>query len=117
MTDLIACLGTDSKLWEYAQKLIEGESWGNVFLICGDELANFNCKREIKKIIADTKQPLPLLISQIKKELDGKILDTEAAVNLTLGTGKEHMAVIAALLKLGLGIRLVAYTTEGVREI
>ena len=33
------------------------------------------------------------------------------------GTGKEHMCVLAALLKLGVGVRLVALTKEGVQQL
>ena len=44
-------------------------------------------------------------------------LITEAAVNLISGNGKEHMAVISALMKLGLGIRLIALTPNGIKEI
>ena len=46
-----------------------------------------------------------------------KIKDSEVAVNFVSGTGKEHMALLSALLKLGIGIRLLALTKEGVTEI
>jgi hypothetical protein len=49
--------------------------------------------------------------------LKDKIKGTEVALNLVSGTGKEHMAILAALLKLGVGIRLVALTKEGFKEI
>jgi len=38
-------------------------------------------------------------------------------LNIVSGDGREHMAIISALLQLGLGIRLVALTKEGVRVI
>ncbi len=123
MTDLVVCLGTETKAWEYARRLIEGESWGKVFLIADADAAGtdgktgFKCKREVFFVTADTKLPLPKLTEQIRKMLDNKIADTEVALNLALGTGKAHMAILSALLKLGLGIRLVAYTPEGVREL
>ncbi|MBI2575570.1 hypothetical protein HYV82_06820 [Candidatus Woesearchaeota archaeon] len=123
MTDLIACLGTETKAWEYARRLIEGEAWGQVFLIADADAAGtdgktgFKCKREVFFVTADTKLLLPQLTEQIRKMMDSKIADTEVALNLALGTGKEHMALISAVLKLGLGIRLVAYTPEGVREV
>ena len=41
----------------------------------------------------------------------------ETAVNLISGDGKEHMALLSALLKLGVGIRLIALTKEGVKEV
>lgn len=118
MTILIACLGTDQRTHEYMQRLAEGESWEAIFLIADNDGKNtFKCGREVSFIIADSKQPLQQLASQIKESLKEKIADMEVAVNITLGTGKEHMALMSALIKLGLGIRLVAYTTEGIKEI
>ncbi|MBI3033746.1 hypothetical protein HYY72_01160 [Candidatus Woesearchaeota archaeon] len=118
MTDLVACLGTDERVWEYLKRLIERQEWGNVYLISGKGETSFKCgEREAIFLEVDTKLPLQQLTEQIRKKLDSRILDTEAAVNISLGTGKEHMALISALLKLGLGIRLVAYTPDGVREI
>ncbi len=117
MTDLVASLGADFKTWEYMQKLIELGSWDNVFLIASEECKTFKCSKNPTFIIVDTKLPLTILTEKVRSELHGKIIDTEAAVNVTLGSGKEHMALISALLKLGLGIRLVAYTSEGVREV
>ena len=52
-----------------------------------------------------------------KKSLDGKIYDLDVALNMVSGTGKEHMAILSALLKLGLGIRLMAVTKNGVVEL
>jgi len=36
---------------------------------------------------------------------------------MTSGSGKEHMALLSALLKLGLGIRLVSFTNNGIKEL
>ena len=115
MTILDACLGTEQQTWEYMQKLVEGENWEAVYLISQSQ--NFKCKKEINFVPSDTKVPLPDLALQIRQSLNGKIIDTVVALNLALGSGKEHMAILSALIKLGLGIRLVAYTSEGVREI
>ena len=43
--------------------------------------------------------------------------DFEVAVTLASGTGKEHMALISALLSIPVGIRLVVYTKDGVQVI
>ena len=37
--------------------------------------------------------------------------------NFVSGMGKEHMALISALLKLGVGIRLMALTKNGIEEV
>ena len=62
-------------------------------------------------------KPVSELIEDIRKSLDGKIYDLDVALNMVSGTGKEHMAILSALLKLGLGIRLMAVTKNGVVEL
>jgi len=49
--------------------------------------------------------------------LKGKIKGTEVAINLVSGIGKEHMAIISAVLKLGVGVRFMAITAEGIKEL
>jgi len=121
MTVLVACLGAGKGTWNYMKELIEKESWSSVFLVTtsfGKE--NFKTEKAGKGtefIVINDRQPLPDLVKEIMKQLEGRIMDTEAALNLVSGTGKIHMAMLSALLKLGLGIRLIALTYEGIREI
>lgn len=121
MTDLIACLGAGKGTWSYMKRLIEEESWNKVFLVTnsfGKE--NFKiekAEKEIKFVVIDDKKPLPDLVKEIRNQLEGKISETEVALNLVSGTGKIHMAMLSALLKLGLGIRLIALTYDGIKEI
>ncbi len=117
MTDLIACLGAGKGTWSYMQRLIEEEEWSNVFLIT-NSFGKENFKSgKASFVVIDDKKPLPELINEIKKQLEGKIAETEVALNLVSGTGKLHMAILSALLKLGLGIRLIALTYDGIKEI
>jgi hypothetical protein len=118
MTDLVACVSIGEGTWGHVARLIEGQEWSNIFLISnqfGKE--NFKVEKPVKFILIDSKKTLPELIQDIKKELEGKINDIEVAVNLISGTGKEHMAILSALLKLGLGVRLIALTKEGIKEV
>ena len=58
-----------------------------------------------------------LIIEDVVKQLSGKLKGFEVALNLASGSGKEHMAIISALIKLGVGFRLVVLTKEGIKEI
>ena len=118
MTCLIACVSSGKGTWGHVQRLINEQEWEKVFLIT-DEFGkeNFECEKQAECILIDSKKFLPELTENIRKALDGKIKDTEVAVNFISGNGKEHMALLSALLKLGLGIRLMALTTEGVKEV
>lgn len=117
MTSLIACLGAGKGTWLYLGKLIEAEPWEHVFIVTDDFGTKFSANRPINFIIIDEKIMVSEIIELIKKQLTDKIADTEVALNIVSGSGKVHMAILSALLKLGLGIRLTVLTPEGMKEI
>ena len=117
MTDLIACL-SGQKGWPHIERLISENDWKKVFMITDESgRKNFKAKKEVEFVVVDSTKPVFELIDDIRKGLDGKITDLEIALNLVSGSGKEHMAILSALLKLGVGIRLMAVTKDGVREL
>jgi hypothetical protein len=118
MTSLIASVGAGKGTWSHLQQVIEKQEWENIFLIT-DEFGkeNFKTSKEASYIIINQNSFLENLVEDIKAQLQNKILDTEVAVNFISGSGKLHMAILSAVLKLGLGIRQVALTPEGVKEI
>ena len=118
MADLIACLSTGKGTWAHLARLIEEQEWDNIFLITNEfGKENFKPKKQVEFILINSNRFLPYLIEDIKAQLKEKVNPTDVAVNLISGSGKEHMAVLSALLKLGVGIRLVALTTNGIKEI
>ncbi len=118
MTDLVACLSSGEKSRAHVLRLINEQDWKKVFVITNDfEKKNFKPHKEVDFIVVDFQKPVFNLIDDIRKGLNGKITDLEVALNLVSGTGKEHMAILSALLKLGVGIRLMAVTKEGIREL
>lgn len=118
MTELIACLSAAKITQDYLVKLINSQQWEKVFLVADDL-----CKKDFPKlknvefIITDPKEPLQKLSENIKKQLEKKITGIEVAFNMVAGSGKVNMAVLSALLKLGVGIRLVILTGKGVEEL
>lgn len=118
MTDLIACLSSGEKSWAHVARLIKEHDWKNIFLIT-NELGknNFKAGKEVQFIAVDFQKPVFELIEDIKKGIDGKLTNFDVALNLVSGSGKEHMAILSALLKLGIGIRLIAVTKEGAKEL
>ena len=120
MTSLIASLSTGKDTWGHVGKLINEENWDKVFLVTnsfGKE--KFTAKKEIDFIVVDIDKPLEEIKEEIYSQLKSKIKssETEVALNLYSGSGKEHMAIISSLLKLGLGIRLMGVTNKGIEEI
>ncbi|MEW6063348.1 MAG: hypothetical protein AB1571_03195 [Nanoarchaeota archaeon] len=117
MTDLAAILSTGKGTWGHVNRVMMDERWDNIFLITNEfGRENFSSEKKAVFIVVDSKRGLIELRDEIYNNLNGK-LGSEVAVNLASGTGKEHTALIAALLKLGVGIRLVAATKEGIVEV
>lgn len=118
MTDLVACLSSGEKSWAHVSRLVNEQDWKKVFVITNDfGKQNFKSEKNINFIVVDFQKPVFELIEDIKKGLKGKLTDLEVALNIVSGTGKEHMAILSALLKLGVGVRLIAVTKDGVREL
>lgn len=118
MTSLIACLSSGKGTWAHVDKLINDQEWDSIFLITNDfGVQNFKPEKQVNYILINPDKFLSKIVEDIKNQLQGKIKDLEVAVNLISGTGKEHMAIISALTKLGLGIRLIALTPDGIKEV
>jgi len=117
MVELIACLSTGKGTWGHVNRLINEHEWDNVFLIANEFAKDFKSEKKIELILINSDKFLSEIVEDIKNKLKGKIKGIEVALNLISGSGKEHMAILAALLKLGIGIRFVALTKEGVKEI
>ena len=118
MTDLIACVSTPEKSWAHIERLINEQDWSKIFLITNDAgRKNFKPEKKVDFVIVDFQKPVFELIDDIKNGLKGKISDFEVALNLVSGAGKDHMAILSALLKLGVGVRLMAVTKDGVKEL
>ena len=118
MTSLIACLSTGKGTWGHVSRLINDGQWDKIFLITNDfGKENFSNEKKAEMIVVDSRIGLEELRENIKSQLTGKINDTEVAVNIISGEGKEHMALMSAILQLGLGMRFMALTKDGIKEI
>jgi hypothetical protein len=118
MTDLVACLSTGKGTWGNIGRIIDEGEWENIFLITNDfGKENFSNEKKCELICVDVRKPMPELIEEIRKGLDGKVKGTEVALNIISGSGKEHMALMSAIMKIGLGFRMMALTSEGIKEL
>ena len=118
MTELVACVSSGEKSWGHVARLIKEQDWKKVFIITDNSGKNkFKAEKNVEFVVVDFQKPVFELIEGIKKGLNGKITDLEVALNIVSGNGKEHMAILSALLKLGVGVRLMAVTKDGVREL
>jgi len=118
MTELIAMLTTGKGTWIEVSRLISSHQFSKVLLLTnqfGQEKYKPNDSTEL--IVLDFTKPMEILVADIINSVKEKISGEELAVNFASGNGKEHMAFISAIMKLGVGFRLVGLTPEGVKEI
>ena len=117
MTILVACLSTGKGTWGHVARVIAEQEWEKIILITNDfGVENFKNEKNAEMVAIDSRKTLPEVVEEIKKALEGK-LEGDVAVNFISGSGKEHMALLSALLKLGVGIRLIALTKDGIKEV
>ena len=111
--ELIAFLGTGEGTWGQVSGVIKQGDWENIILIGTDFAKKFNSEKDFEFIEVKS-SGLVDLKEEIHKKLQGKIKGTEVALSIASGNGKEHMAVISALLSLPAGIRFTALTKDGI---
>ncbi len=116
MNELVASIGNDTGKM-HVEKLISSYSWDNIIIVKfdGEEFAGIEKKHKL--ISVNKNLTSEQLAEHLKKELQTQIKGTQIGINFFSGSGKLHMAMMSALLKLGLGIRLVVVTPEGIKEI
>ena len=118
MTSLVACLSTGKGTWETITGIIRSNTFEKAILMTNDfGISHFKKTENVELIKIDTTMSSKELSEYIQEKLKGKIADTEVALNITSGTGREHLAILSALLKLGLGIRLVDLKDNQVVEL
>ena len=86
--------------------------WDEIFIVSNNESLSIDKKYNLIKINPENR--LVDMKADILKKLRGKIKGTEVALSIASGTGKEHMAIISALLSIPVGIRFVAFTKDGI---
>jgi len=114
--ELVALLGEDKESWGQVKALLNHGTWERVILIKSTK-DPFPTEKKCETININSSKSLLDLKSEMVSKLKGKFSEFEAYVSIASGKGKEHMALISALLSLPIGIRLVAYTKKGVEFI
>jgi hypothetical protein len=111
--ELVALLSSGEGTWSQVSGIIKYGEWDKVILIGNEFAKKFAVDRE-HIFIEITKSRLAELKEEIQDKLRGKLSGTEVALSIASGDGKEHMALISALLSIPVGVRFTALTKEGI---
>ncbi|MBU0958033.1 MAG: hypothetical protein KKF56_04465 [Nanoarchaeota archaeon] len=114
--ELIIILSEKEENLPQLNSLIQNGDWDNIIILSANN-KTIPTSKPNEVIQINTNQPVLQLRDEIKSKLQGKIKGLETAISIASGTGKEHMALISALLNLPVGVKFVVYTSKGVVEL
>ena len=110
--ELIAFLGSGQGTWGQVAGVIKQGDWESIILIGNEFAKKFTTDKDFE-FIEVSSGPIVELKEELLKKLKGKVNGTEVALSIASGDGKEHMALISALLSLPAGIRFTVLTKDG----
>jgi len=114
--ELVALLSSGKGTWGQVAGLMKRGEWEKITVI-GNAFANQNFsvpEEPFDFIEVDLSKNLVQLKKEFSKKLEGRIKALEVALSIASGSGKEHMALVSALLSIPVGVRFTALTKEGV---
>ncbi len=115
--ELVSLLSSGKGSWAQVSGLMKHGEWDNVIILGDDFAKQFTHEKKFEFIKVDLSKRIQDLKEEFSQKLHGKINGTEVALSIASGDGKEHMALISALLSLPVGIRFAALTKEGVIDL
>ncbi len=114
--ELIAFLGNDRENWGQITGLTKRANWDKIILVKNKNADEFPSNNE-EIISVNSEKSLLELKEELMGKLKRKIKGIEVALSIASGNGKEHMALISALLSIPVGVRLVVFTKNGVEFV
>lgn len=112
--ELVALLSSGTGTWAQVAGLINRGDWEKIILIGNDFASKFQSTKPSEFIKIDTNASIVEIKQDLIKKLSGKIDGVEVALSIASGEGREHMALISALLSVPVGVRFTALTKEGI---
>lgn len=115
MVSLVALMSSDTQNWKQVADLIKCAKWDNVYLICNELAYQSIPLTNVEKFKFDQNNPIQSIF-ELTNTFKSQIQDFEVCINLSSGTGIEHMALVSSILKSGLGLRFVHCENNSLKE-
>jgi len=115
--ELVALLSSGKESWAQVFGLMTHGDWEKIILLGSDFAKDFKHATKFEFIQVDLNKKIKDLRQEFLEKLKGKINGMEVALSIASGDGKEHMALVSALINLPVGIRFAALTKEGIIDL
>lgn len=115
--ELVALLSSGKGTWAQVAGLMKQGNWDKIILLGDDFAKQFTHEKPFEFIQVDLTKRIKDLTEEFKEKLHNKFEGMEVAVSLASGDGKEHMALVSALINLPMGVRFVALTKDGIIDL
>jgi len=115
--ELVALLSSGKGTWAQVAGLMTHGDWDKIIILGDDFSKDFKHAKQFEFVKVDLGKKIKELQQEFKDKLKSKIQGMEVALTVASGDGKEHMALISALINLPVGIRFAALTKEGVIDL
>jgi len=112
--ELIALLSSDEKEWAQVSGLMTHGNWEKIVIVGDTKAKEFAHAKKFDFVKIDFSKKIIDLKETLLKKLKDKFENMEVATSIASGNGKEHMALVSALINIPMGIRFVALTKQGV---
>jgi hypothetical protein len=120
MTQLVTILSTGKGSWAEVAALINKSEFDEVYILTnsfGKEKFTNLPEKKIEIFVFDFDKDILLLSKDFYNALKQHMKFGDIAINMSSGDGKTHMALFSAMIKMGVGIRLVGITNGEVIEL
>lgn len=112
--ELVAFLGADTENWGQVTALLNRWEWERIVLVQRKGTEKFPKHEHVEIIEIDSEKPIMEMQEILKEKLKSKLSgDFEVSLSLASGNGKEHMALLSALLNAPVGVKIVVFTKKG----
>ena len=98
--ELVALVSSGQGSWAQVSGLMKYGEWDKIILIGSDFAKQFTHEKKFEFIQVDLNKKIKELRDELLEKLKGKFDGTEVALTIASGDGKEHMALISALINL-----------------
>lgn len=116
--EMVVFLGEDKENWGQVTALVKRADAEKIIVVRNKKAEGFPLNEKCEEVVVDSDKPLIELKEEMMNKLKPKLSgDFEVSLSIASGNGKEHMALISALLSVPVGIRIVVFTKNGIEVI